>query len=96
MDGTFTKEIFRLTVLLEVSVDADNHAVLIGWALVRGGSESSWRWLLSHLYATIPNVNSTLTAITSYRDKGLRTADEIPLANRAFCIEHISRSIQKN
>jgi len=26
---TFTKEIFSLTVLLAVSVDADNHAVMI-------------------------------------------------------------------
>ena len=33
----------------------------------------------------------------SDRDKGLRAADdEIPLANRAFCVEHISRNIQKN
>ena len=47
MDGTFTKEIFSLTVLLAVSVDADNHAVMISWALVEGESESSWRWFLS-------------------------------------------------
>ena len=32
----------------------------------------------------------------SDRDKGLQAADdEIPLAARAFCVEHISRNIQK-
>jgi len=32
----------------------------------------------------------------SGRDKGLRAADkETPLDNRAFCVEHISRNIQK-
>ena len=94
MDSTFTKEIFSLTVLLKVSVDADNHAVMIAWALAEGESESSLRLFLSHLHAAIPNINSPLTTIMSDRHKGLCAADdEIPLANRAFCIKHISRNI---
>ena len=97
MDSTFTKEIFSLTVLLKVSVDADNHAIMIAWALVEGESESSLRLFLSHLHAAIPNINSPLTTIMSDQDKGLRAADdEIPLANRPFCVEHISRNVQKN
>ena len=33
----------------------------------------------------------------SDRDKGLRAADdEIPLATRAICLEHLSRNLQKN
>ena len=27
MDGAFTKEIFNLTILLAITVDADNHAI---------------------------------------------------------------------
>jgi len=97
VDGTFTKEISSLTVLLAVSVDADNYVVMTALALVEGESESSWRWFLSHLHTAISNLNSPRTTIMSDRDKGLRAADnEIPLANRAFCIEHISRDIQKN
>ena len=34
MDGTFTKDIFNLTILMAASVDAANHAVLIAWAIV--------------------------------------------------------------
>jgi len=41
MDGTFIKEIFILTVLLAISVDADNHAVMSAWAHVEGEPESS-------------------------------------------------------
>ena len=40
MDGTFTMEIFYLTILMAVSVDAGNHAVLLAWAIVE--SESGW------------------------------------------------------
>ena len=70
---------------------------MTAWALVEGESEPSWRWFLSHLHTAIPNLNSPMTAIMSDRDKGLRAADnEIPLANRAFCVEHISRNIQSN
>ena len=42
MDGTF-KDIFNLTILLAVAVDADNHAIILAWA-VEGESESSWRY----------------------------------------------------
>jgi len=42
------------------------------------------------------NLNSSTATIMSGRDKGLRAADkETPLDNRAFCVEHISRNIQK-
>lgn len=93
MDGTFTKEIFGLTVLLAVSVDTDNHAVTIAWALVGGDSESSW-WRFFHIFTQRCRAS---TPIMSDRDKGIRAADnEIPLANRVFCVEHISRKIDRN
>jgi hypothetical protein len=47
MDGTFTKEIFNLTILLAVTVDADNHAIILAWAVVEGESESSWRYFFT-------------------------------------------------
>ena len=42
MDGTFTKDIFNLTILMAASVDAANHAVLIAWAIVESVSEDAW------------------------------------------------------
>ena len=42
MDGTFTKEIFNLIILLAVAVDADNHAIIFTCAVVEGVSEGSW------------------------------------------------------
>ena len=41
MDGAFTKEIFNLTILLVVSVDANNHSALLAWAIVESENESS-------------------------------------------------------
>ena len=48
------------TVLLAVSVDSGNYAVKIAWALAEGESEFFWRWFLTHLDASIPNINSPL------------------------------------
>jgi len=70
---------------------------MVAWALVEGESESLWRCFLSHLHTAIPNLNSPMTTIMSYPDKGLRAADNgILLANRVFCVGHISRNIQGN
>ena len=97
MDGTFTKEIFNLTILLAVSVDTNNHSVLLAWAIVESENESSWRFFLSNLCAAIPEVDRPATTIMSDRDKGLCAADnEIAHASRAICVEHLSRNIQKN
>ena len=88
---TFTKEIFSLTILLAASADTDSHAVMIAWALVEGESETSGD---GPLHSSALRFRHT---VTSDRDKGLRaTDDEIPLANCAFYVEHISRNIQKN
>ena len=56
MGGTFTKEIFNLTILLAASVDANNHSVLLAWAVVESENESSWRFFLSNLCTAIPQV----------------------------------------
>ena len=82
------------SVLLAVSAGADNHAVMIALLLKSLPGDRTF----SHLRTAVPNINSPLTAIMSDRDKGFRAADdEIPFAaNRAFFVEHISRSIQKN
>jgi hypothetical protein len=97
MDGTFMKDIFNLTVLLAVTTDAQNHNVLLAWAVVEGENEHAWRFFLSNLQTAIPQVNHPATTIISDRDKGLRAADdEIPLASRAICLEHLSRNIQQN
>ena len=95
MGGTFTKEIFNLTILLTMSVDANNHSVLLAWAIVESENEGSWRFFLSNLCAAIPEVDRPAT-IMSDRDKGLHAADNEIAHARAICVEHPSRNIQKN
>ena len=57
MDGTFTKETFNLTILLAASVDANNHSVLLAWAVVESENESPWRFFLSNLCTAIPQMH---------------------------------------
>ena len=39
MDGTFTKDIFSLTILLAACIDADNHVVPLAWAIVESEND---------------------------------------------------------
>jgi hypothetical protein len=97
VDGTFTKVIFNLTVLMAASGDADNHVVLVGWAIVEGESEDSWRYFLGHWVTAIPQINRLSTTIISDRDEGIDAADDgVRRAHCAYCLEHISRNLQKN
>ena len=78
-------------------VDADNHAILLTWAIVEGESENFWRYLLSHLVTAIPQINHPSTIIISDRNKGIDAADDrVTRAHRAYCLEHISRNLQTN
>ena len=82
---------------MAASVDAENHAVLVAWAIVEGESEESWRYFLGHLVTAIPQVDHPSTTIISDRDKGIDAADDrVPRAHRAYCLEHLSRNVQEN
>jgi hypothetical protein len=72
-------------------------APLLAWAVVEGENEHACRFFLSNLQTAIPQVNHAATTIISDRDNGLRAADdEIPLASRGICAEHLSRNVQQN
>ena len=49
VDGTCTKTQFIQTLLLAVAIDADDHEVLLAWALVESETEDSWRFFLTNL-----------------------------------------------
>ena len=96
VDGTFTKTQFIQTLLLAVGIDADNHAVLLAWALVESETEDSWRFFLTNLKSTIPTINSSHVTLMSDRDKGLAAAStELPETKRAHCIQHLAENVGK-
>jgi hypothetical protein len=49
MDGTFTKNKFRQTILFAVMLDGNNEVSLLAWAVVESENEASWRFFLSQL-----------------------------------------------
>ena len=55
MDGTFTKDIFNLTILMAALVDAAKHTVLIAWAIVESENEDAWRFPPLSLLALAPS-----------------------------------------
>jgi hypothetical protein len=95
LDGTFSKGTFSHVLLLAVCLDAENHIILLAWAIVESENESSWRYFLSHLKQSIPEINQPTTTVISDRDKGLTAADdEISLAGRLFCVQHIGANVK--
>lgn len=70
VDGTFTKTQYIQTLLLAVTIDADNHACILAWALVGGETKDSWRYFLLHLKSAIPKINQPNVTVMSDRDKG--------------------------
>jgi transposase-like protein len=94
VDATYMREAIKLASMLAVALEADNHGVVLAWAMTEGESESSWRWFFSHLRHACPDLNSEHRTLMSDRDKGLKKADaEIPLAQHVFCTEHLSSNI---
>ena len=96
LDGTFIKSSFIQTLLLAVSIDANNEIVLLAWAVVESENDSSWTYFLYHLKTAIPNINTVNCTVISDRDKGLSTATDqtIPNAHRAHCCKHLADNVQ--
>ena len=96
LDGTFIKSCFIQTLLLAVSIDANNEIVLLAWAVVESENDSSWTYFLHHLKAAIPTIDTVNCTIISDRDKGLSTATDrmIPNAHKAHCCKHLADNVQ--
>ena len=76
-------------LLLASSLDANNHIVLLAWAIVESENQYSWQWFITHLITAIPEAagtpeapnppetpprNTRKTVMISDREKGLREA----------------------
>ena len=96
LDGTFLKAHFQQTLLLAACVDANNHYLLLAWAVVESENTESWRWFLNHLKNAIPQILDA--SIISDRDKGLLAAEDTLGNNvvRLFCLEHLRRNFIKS
>ena len=71
VDGTFLTRTFCLTLLLAITIDANNQVLILAWALVEGENLSSWNYFLYHLRKAIPGVNYSNAIMISKREKRL-------------------------
>ena len=97
IDCTPANDAFDLVILTATSVDAENHVVLIAWALADQESADAWRLFLSNLRSAVPEANDpSTTVVVEDCEKGLVPAqDEVPLSVRALCLDALSRNLQK-
>ena len=49
VDGTFTKGLFLMTLLLAVRIDANGQTYIIAWAIVESENKQSWAYFFYHL-----------------------------------------------
>jgi hypothetical protein len=97
VDGSFLKGFFQQTLLLAVSVDANNQYILLAWAIVESENAESWRYFFRHLTTAIPEIVDAPATVMSDRQKGLLTAEEVlgPNAIRLVCVEHLRKNFIK-
>lgn len=91
VDGTFKKGLFKETLLLAVTVDADGGYLPLAWAVVESENTSSWSYFFFHLMRAIPRVASPDTVVMSDRLASLLLAlrTVLPYATGVFCRKHL-------
>lgn len=95
VDETFLKTRYIQTLLLAVTIDANNEILPLAYAVVESENTSSWEYFLLHLKSAIPRID--YSTIISDRDKGLLTAipNCLPHAVQAYCCQHLAANVQK-
>ena len=98
IDGTFIKTRFQKILLLVVTLNANNHILVLAWYIVESKNADSWTYFISHLVATIPVLSARPSTFISDRDKGLIDA-EAPLLPpnicRTYCCFYLKRRISQ-
>lgn len=99
VDGTFLTGKFRLTLLLAVTIDANNLVLILAWAIVEGENLSSWNHFLYHLRKAILGVNHGDTIKISDREKGLKKGAAALNVNEdvlhVYCCRHLKENMIK-
>lgn len=97
LDGTHLKNQVSGILLLAVTRDAVNAAVILAFAIVSSENEDNWAWFCRNLKDGLDEAHGSGTGITfvSDRDKGLIPAvsSVFPDAQHCFCVWHIVRNI---
>lgn len=97
LDGTFLKTKWALTLLLAVGIDANNHIIILAWAVVESENNESWEWFANHLKECIPELVTEGATVISDRDKGLLNAIRALGASvvQAYCCFHLCQNLVK-
>ncbi|MFX3647982.1 MAG: transposase, partial [Paenibacillus sp.] len=67
IDGTFMNFLFKETLLIAATVDADGGHLPLAWAIVESENNSSWSYFLRHLQLAIPDISSLTIMIDRHK-----------------------------
>lgn len=92
LDGTFSRGKWAFCNLTAVTLDSNDHTILVASAIVPTESEQTWTWFLNNLERACPAFWTQLTCVLSDRDKGLHNAvaTVIPHAQHLYCCWHLA------
>ena len=95
-DGTFTKTLHRLVLLLLVTVDGRENNLPLAWALVPVEDEDNWTWFLEGVKPYLEGLNHPDAVNISDRQKGLTNAIQsaFPRTKYSHCCQHIAENIR--
>ena len=85
--------VFRGVILLAAARDADNHAVLLCFAVVGQENRDNWRWFFSLMYADFQNI----CVIMADKHGGLSSVwscDNLPRFLR--CVKHMLSNMRND
>lgn len=93
LDGTFNKGKWMYCILVAVTLDANDHTILVAAAVVPIESVITWTWFLQNLHKVCPHFWSTVDPATVFsdRDKSLMksVSDVMPQASHLYCSWHL-------
>jgi hypothetical protein len=95
LDSAHTKSKYRMQLFIACSVDANDRALPLAWALVPIENKYWWTWFCMHLKNAFNIEGKEGFVIMSDREKGLTPAVEevFSQAKHSYCCQHIADNV---
>jgi hypothetical protein len=95
LDSCHTSSKYRMMLLIATSIDANDNALPLSWAIVPTENEEWWLWFCSFLKEQFDPISKPSFVFISDREKGISTAisEVFPSAFHRRCCQHIADNV---
>ncbi|XP_025666853.1 uncharacterized protein [Arachis hypogaea] len=97
LDGAFLKTLHGGRILTACGQDANNHILVIAYAIVSVENKDNWKWFLELLHNDLGDYRENKLCFISDMQKGLITTvqEVFPRVHHRFCVWHLWRNFSK-